>query len=552
MNLKIKMAMLLLLAVVLPIFVDCVMKFFELAQFDFAIVWLVVSIIVFGLAWYCINQKIIKPLNLMIKSLDKMKDGDFSIKFDQDPKNNNEIGILFSKISLVAETVRGLIGKLEEDAENLYASGESLNKVAKNSAKIAEEVAKTVDQLANGATNQVQDIMSCTENISDISVASYDIDKKVNNINEIADNFVSIALQSKANVESTLEKVNDIKVTSINVSEQIESLGELGQEIGEIVDLITAIAQQTNLLALNAAIEAARAGEEGKGFAVVADEVKKLAFRSSEAANQIKDMISKIQMESEKAVDTTKSSLVKVEEGTNSFNIIKDNFDKILEQAKVIDKESSNISQEVSAFAEKTKVVLSSMNSVSNITEENAASAQEIAASTQEHSAGIQILDQDAKTLLVLARNLTVNSSIFKIDDEPVIFFWSKKFFTNVAEIDYQHFKIVTYINKLYQKFLSKASNYEMIEVLTDLYDITKHHFADEQILMKKYDYPRLKQQISEHENLLNDLLNLLNEIKNNTKKVDASFMDFLQEWLAKHILEEDMLYVPFFKSKGL
>ncbi|MBC7961199.1 MAG: methyl-accepting chemotaxis protein, partial [Vallitaleaceae bacterium] len=87
-------------------------------------------------------------------------------------------------------------------------------------------------------------------------------------------------------------------------TEVIDTLGEKSQEIGQIVSLITSIAQQTNLLALNAAIEAARAGSQGRGFAVVADEVRKLAEQSAGAAREISSLIQIIQDEINLAVQS--------------------------------------------------------------------------------------------------------------------------------------------------------------------------------------------------------------------------------------------------------
>jgi len=109
--------------------------------------------------------------------------------------------------------------------------------------------------------------------------------------------------------------MNAIRETIQETSKRIKRLGESSQEIGNIVELISDIAEQTNILALNASIQASMAGEAGRGFAVVADEVRSLAERSVEATKEISAVIRQVQAETSTAVETARLGATGTKEG---------------------------------------------------------------------------------------------------------------------------------------------------------------------------------------------------------------------------------------------
>ena len=115
-------------------------------------------------------------------------------------------------------------------------------------------------------------------------------------------------------IEKTLNVIRELSTQMDLAGEEISALDEQSQLIASIVQSISSIADQTNLLALNAAIEAARAGEQGRGFAVVADEVRQLASRTSNATEEIAEVVQRNQNLTQSSVNAIKQSKEKAQQ----------------------------------------------------------------------------------------------------------------------------------------------------------------------------------------------------------------------------------------------
>jgi methyl-accepting chemotaxis protein len=232
---------------------------------------------------------------------------------------------------------------------------------------------------------------------------------------KLTENTGTLTKKGEQFIEHVVGQMNLIQSSVSKASQSIHSLSERSNEISEIIEIITGVAEQTNLLALNAAIEAARAGEHGKGFAVVADEVKKLAEESKRSAGQITEMINHIQTETKESVQMMAEESRQVVQGLKETEEANQAFRLISQSMKEVSDKVVEVSASVEQMMAASNQILENVKKMRTISEKNAENSQESAAATQEQYAALEEVAASAQFLSQMAEDLEVIVSKFKM-----------------------------------------------------------------------------------------------------------------------------------------
>lgn len=236
-----------------------------------------------------------EPLE-MARIVKAVSQGDLTYQFKN---TGNETGIYLAMRDMV-DRLNTMIAQVVQSTTQVTSTSKELNQITTKSKVGAEQ---QTDQLTQTATAMHE--MSATVN---------EITQSAQMAADSAMSADNDALAGKAVVQETQQAMVELVETMMDVSQTIENLEAETESVGSILDVIRGIADQTNLLALNAAIEAARAGEQGRGFAVVADEVRSLASRTQQSTEEIQQMISKLQTEAKRSVDSMRANMQGVEQ----------------------------------------------------------------------------------------------------------------------------------------------------------------------------------------------------------------------------------------------
>lgn len=262
--------------------------------------------------------------------------------------------------------------KQKQNQQVLDRQQQLLSQIVQVSAQVsqeAESLAGQSENLATGSTSQAASVANVSTAVGEIYQQISDTASQAAEVRGASEAMRRNAGDGDAKVQAMLAAISDIE-SSV-------------QSIESAINVIQSLAFQTNILALNAAVEAARAGSSGKGFAVVADEVRSLASNSSDAAQQIIEVLSGCR----EAVG--RGSAVAAETSA-VMGRIRESVEQVADQAV-------RISDRTDAQLEAVNGIKEDLGRVSDIVQSNAAASQECSAMVRELSEQARMLDQLSK-----------------------------------------------------------------------------------------------------------------------------------------------------------
>ncbi len=326
-----------------------------------------VILIIFITVLYRLYRSTTSPiheLNIMARSFGA---GDLSILMDESRKD--EFGSLATHFNMAIGSLGNIIAQVKSATGTLHANLDTLSGEALQIAHNAEEQSSQSSEVAVA--------------VEQISTSYYDVAQNTLQAANSARGATELAYNSANTISNTVKSMTSISKLATESASTFEALVKGSEEIGDIITVIDDIAGQTNLLALNAAIEAARAGEYGRGFAVVADEVRKLAEKTSASTSQIRDMIQNIQGNTNRTLASHQAWQKEVKSGLEMAN----QAGEALQEIVVSINDVTDMIQQVAASAEEqsaaTSQISSSIGSIADLSGETAASAGKSSELTQ-------------------------------------------------------------------------------------------------------------------------------------------------------------------------
>ncbi len=335
-------------------------------------------------------HKFSKDLTKVREKLELIAKGDFETRLTN-ISDSGEVAQLYWSINRVVDKtdayIRESSAAMASVAQNKFYRKIMFNGFAGSfltGSQVINSAMQSIDDRLGGFTSLTQSFENNVETvISELGVASEDLDKTANEMGIVAQNTRSNAEEVSKASSTTSHNVQTVSSATVELSSSISEIStqislsgnQIGEaidkiaitetnmndlkisvnKIGDVVALITDIAAQTNLLALNATIEASRAGEAGRGFAVVASEVKALASQTSTATNEIGTLVASIQTATNTSIDSFKSVGASVNSVSDITNVI---VDAVGQQSIATDEISKSIIEVSDGSTEVTNKVI--------------------------------------------------------------------------------------------------------------------------------------------------------------------------------------------------
>ncbi|NOJ69279.1 methyl-accepting chemotaxis protein [Paenibacillus alvei] len=374
---------------------------------------LLVAILIATATAFVLTRSISRSMKQLNESARVIADGDLRTPIPC--TTNDEMGQLARSFEKMRVDLSQLISHVQTATDMVADSSEKLRHSVKQTTEATNQHAASIQRIASGAEIQMRASAESARAVEEMAQGVARIAETSAVVSDSALHTEKSASDGDELIRQADRQIMEVSEANRKASHTVEVLSQQSDDIGQMVQVMAAIAAQIHLLALNASIEAAQAGEHGRGFAIVAAEVRKLADQSSQAAGQIASLVNEISENMAASVEAMGQSTREVQLGQEAMQHTRESFQRITQLTEQVASQIQEVSASTEELSAGSEEVAASLSQLTDIAQHACNESEVLSSSSQFTLSAMDDMNRSVSRLNELANELQASVRHFRL-----------------------------------------------------------------------------------------------------------------------------------------